>query len=87
MRHIMMLLTVGTLVVVTLVCGVTSAAFGRPTITSGCIVHARLPEFFLVTDVGQITALATYDHNGDNIVCGYTNGFNELHFTDNSHKS
>ena len=83
----MVLLTVGALVAIALVCGVTSAAFGRPTITKGCIVHARLPEFFLVTDAGQIPALAKYDHNGDNIVCGYTNGFNELHFTDNSHES
>jgi hypothetical protein len=86
MRHIMMLLTVGTLVVVTLVCGVTSAAFGRATITSGCIVQPRSPDFFLVTNAaGQIPTLSKYDHNGDNIICGYTNGFNELHFTDNSH--
>lgn len=83
----MVLLTVGALVVATLVCGVTSAAFGTPTITSGCIVHARLPGFFLVTNADQTPALTRYDHNGDSIVCGYTNGFNELHFTDNSHKS
>jgi hypothetical protein len=87
MKRILVLLAVGAIMVVALVGGVASAAFGRPTITSGCIVHAHLPGFFLVTNAGEIPSLAKYDRNGDDTVCGYTNGFNELHFTDNNHKS
>ena len=87
MKRILGLLTVGTLMVVALVGGVVSAAFGTPTIISGCIIHSDRPGGVVVTNAGQIPALARYDRNGDNIVCGYSNDFNELHFTDNTHKS
>jgi hypothetical protein len=39
------------------------------------------------TNASQFPALAKYDRNGDDIVCVYSNDFNELHFTDNAHKS
>jgi hypothetical protein len=86
-RILLVLSTVVTLAVVTLVGGVVPAAFGTPTITSGCIIHSDRPGGIVVTNAGQIPALARYDRNGDNIVCGYSNDFNELHFTDNTHKS
>jgi hypothetical protein len=86
MKRILVLLAVGALMVVTLVGGVASAAFGRPTITSGCIIHSDRPGGVVLTNVSQFPALARYDRNGDNIVCGYSNDFNELHFTDNTHK-
>ena len=82
-----MLLTVGALMVVTVVGGVASAAFGRPTIDSGCLIHSDRPGGVVRTNVSQFPALAKYDRNGDDIVCAYSNDFNELHFTDNAHKS
>jgi hypothetical protein len=85
-RRILVLLTVGAIMVLTLVGGVTSAAFGRPTITSGCIIHSDRPGGVVLTDVSEPSTLAKFDRNGDHIVCVYSNNFNELHFTDNTYK-
>ena len=87
MGRILVVLTVGAIMVLTLVGGVASAAIGRPTITSGCIIHSDRPGGVVFTNASQFPALAKYDRDGEDIVCVYSNNFNELHFTDNTHRS
>jgi hypothetical protein len=86
MRRILVLLTVGAIMVLTLVGSVAPAAFGRPTVVSGSIIHSDRPGGVVRTDACEYPALANFASNGDNIVCVFSNDFNELHFTDNTHK-
>ena len=40
--------------------------------------------FSLVTNASQYPFFANKDHNGDNIICAYTDR-NHIHLTDNDH--
>ena len=79
LRRMVLVMAAAALTAVMIV-AMSAPAFARINSSSGCVQKPGEREIFTTSGNAQF---ASYDRNGDQIICGYTNPQGKEHFNDN----